>query len=325
MCYNFRIKKCDFISKKVIKGLKLPYIKIKLPNNEKKAFKLLMEHLKIPLNEAQKLIDKKRLFCDGILVEKKNKILNGLIELVVYENEPKGIEIAFENEDFAVLEKPSGVLSHPNGRHCSYSLCDEIWHLWGKEACVAHRLDRETSGLLLVAKHKKAQIAFKTMFEKKEIQKEYLALVKGKIELNFKVDRAINLTKNYDDIKTRMQICENGKKALTEFESLEYYPNFNATLLLCKPLTGRQHQIRVHLFHIKHPIIGEYLYGLDRFQIEKILDKRLTQFQRVQITGAKRLLLHAFALKFKFKGKQFNIVSKKDVKQEFFKAKEYSE
>lgn len=91
----------------------MAYIKIKLSNNGKKAFQVLMENLKISINEAQKLIDKKRLFCDGILVEEKNKILNGLVELIVYENNPKGVEIVFENEDFAILEKESGILSHP--------------------------------------------------------------------------------------------------------------------------------------------------------------------------------------------------------------------
>ena len=110
----------------------MPYVKIKLPNNGKKAFQVLMESLKIPINEAQRLIDKKRLFCNGNLVEEKNKILNGIVELIVYENHPRGVEIVFENEDFAVLEKPSGVLSHPNGRHCQYSLGDENLAFMGK-------------------------------------------------------------------------------------------------------------------------------------------------------------------------------------------------
>ncbi|HEF1610808.1 TPA: RluA family pseudouridine synthase, partial [Campylobacter jejuni] len=252
----------------------MAYIKIKLSNNGKKAFQVLMENLKISINEAQKLIDKKRLFCDGILVEEKNEILNGLVELIVYENNPKGVEIVFENEDFAILEKESGILSHPNGRHCKYSLSDEIWHLWGKEACVAHRLDKETSGLILVAKNKKAQIDLKALFEKKLVQKEYLALANGKIEENFIIDKAINLAKNYDDVKTRMQICKEGKQAITEFEILEYFPKINATLLLCKPLTGRQHQIRVHLFYKNHKILGDPLYGLEKKDIEKILDDK---------------------------------------------------
>lgn len=298
----------------------MPYIKIKLPNNGKKAFVILMEHLKIPLSEAQKLIDKKRLFCDGILVEEKNKILNGLVELIVYENKPKGVDIVFENDDFAVLEKPSGVLSHPNGRHCKYSLCDEIWALWGQNACVAHRLDKETSGLILVAKHKNSQSSLKKMFENKQIQKEYLALVDGETLDSFKVDKAMDLTKNYDDIKTRMQICKEGKEAITEFKRLDFWEEFNTSLLLCKPLTGRQHQIRLHLFHMKHKILGEYLYGLEKKDIEKILDGKMSLKERFELTGATRLLLHSYGLKFTYKNENFYIQSKINIKEEFQKA-----
>ncbi|EKY7165625.1 RluA family pseudouridine synthase [Campylobacter jejuni] len=293
----------------------MAYIKIKLSNNGKKAFQVLMENLKISINEAQKLIDKKRLFCDGILVEEKNEILNGLVELIVYENNPKGVEIVFENEDFAILEKESGILSHPNGRHCKYSLSDEIWHLWGKEACVAHRLDKETSGLILVAKNKKTQIDLKALFEKKLVQKEYLALANGKIEENFIIDKAINLAKNYDDVKTRMQICKEGKQAITEFEILEYFPKINATLLLCKPLTGRQHQIRVHLFYKNHKILGDPLYGLEKKDIEKILDDKMDIEERIKLSGAKRLCLHSYRLKFNYNGENFDIFSKKGMEK----------
>ncbi|TKX31049.1 RNA pseudouridine synthase [Campylobacter aviculae] len=301
----------------------MPYTKIKLPNNGKKAFQVLMEALKIPMNEAQKLIDKKRLFCDGILIQEKNKILNGIIELIVYENHPKGIEIVFENEDFAVVEKPSGVLSHPNGRHCQYSLSDEIWHLWGKQACVAHRLDKETSGLILVTKNKQTQVEFKTMFEKRQIQKEYLALVQGEVKINFKIDANIDLAKNYNDVKTRMQICENGKRALTEFEALKFYPEHRCTLLLCKPQTGRQHQIRIHLHYAKHPILGDPLYGLEKEQIEAILDGKMNLEDRIKITGAKRLCLHAQTLKFNFKNDEFIIHSNAAIENEFLRVLKY--
>ncbi|MBX2078519.1 RluA family pseudouridine synthase [Campylobacter peloridis] len=295
----------------------MPYIKIKLSNNGKKAFKLLMDELKISISQAQKLIDKKRLFCNGNLVEEKNQFLDGLVELIVYQNEPKGIEIVYENEDFAVIEKPSRVLSHPNGRNCSYSLCDEIWHLWGEKACVAHRLDKETSGLILVAKHKFAQIELKTMFEKRLIQKSYLALVEGKTKAQFRVDESMDLAKDYDNVKTRMCICKNGKKAITDFQSLEFFENLNASLVLAKPLTGRQHQIRLHLFHVKHKILGEPLYGLEKIQIEQILDGKMSETERIQTTGAKRLLLHSFSLEFKYKNKNFLIQSQKNIKDEF--------
>ncbi|AJC89928.1 RluA family pseudouridine synthase [Campylobacter subantarcticus] len=297
----------------------MAYIKKKLSNNGKKAFRLLMDELKISMREAQKLIDKKRLFCNGILVEEKNKFLDGLVELIIYENNPKGLEVVYENDDFAVVEKPSGVLTHPNGRNCNYSLCDEIWHLWSEKACVAHRLDKETSGLLLIAKHKNAQIELKTMFEKRLVQKSYLTLVKGKTKKEFIVDKKMDLAKDYDAVKTRMQICENGKETLTQFYTLEYFKNLDASLVLAKPLTGRQHQIRLHLFHVKHKILGDPLYGLEKIQIEQILDGKMSETERIQITGAKRLLLHSFSLNFIYKNKNFSIQSQKNIKDEFLK------
>ncbi|MDO4674424.1 RluA family pseudouridine synthase [Campylobacter sp.] len=291
----------------------MSYEKLKLEflaNAEKKAFVVLMQNLKISMSEAQKLIDKKRLFCEGKLVEKKNENLKGLVELVIYKNNPRGVEIVFENEDFAVLEKPSGVLSHPNGRHCEYSLCDEIWHLWGEKACVVHRLDKETSGLILVAKNKNSQTELKKMFEKRRVQKEYLAMIEGCCAEEFQVDLATSLTKNYDDVKTRMQICVDGKRTVSEFKRLKFYPKLDASLVLCKPLTGRQHQLRLHLFHMKHKILGEPLYGLKKTQIEQILDKKISERARIELTGAKRLMLHSYRLNFTYKKSHFDIFSR---------------
>lgn len=300
----------------------MAYKKIKLENDELPAFQILMKNLKISMSDAQKLIDKKRLFCNEILITKKNQILKGEVELIVYENAPQGQKPLFDNQNFAVFDKQSGILSHPNGRNCAYSLCDEIWHLYGKEACVAHRLDRETSGLILVAKNKKTQIILKTMFEKKQIQKEYIALAYGETPLEFVCDEPMNLAEDYDSIKTRMRICplnEGGKEARTEFKRLEFFKDINASLLLVRPLTGRQHQIRLHLFHMKHRILGEPLYGLEKTDIEAILDKKMSVDDRITITGAKRLCLHSHRLTFEFEGEKFDIVSKRDMKDEFLK------
>ena len=292
-------------------------------NANSRAFKVLMNTLGVSMSEAQRLIDKGRLFCNGGVVSAKNEILRGEIELISYENAPRGQKPIFDNQNFAVFDKQSGILSHPNGRNCTYSLCDEIWHLYGKEACVAHRLDRETSGLILVAKNKKTQIILKTMFEKKQIQKEYIALAYGETPLEFVCDEPMNLAGDYDSIKTRMRICplnEGGKEARTEFKRLEFFKDINASLLLVRPLTGRQHQIRLHLFHMKHRILGEPLYGLEKTDIEAILDKKMSVDDRIAITGAKRLCLHSHRLAFEFEGEKFDIISQKDIKTEFLEA-----
>lgn len=401
-------------------------------NANSRAFKVLMNALGVSMSEAQRLIDKGRLFCNGEVVSAKNEILRGEIELISYENAPRGQKPIFDNQNFAVFDKQSGILSHPNGRNCAYSLCDEIWHLYGAQAGVAHRLDRETSGLILVAKDKKTQTIFKTLFEKRLVKKEYLALVSGQTPLEFRVDLPMNSA--CDEVKTRMRLCplsEGGKEARTEFKRLCYFSeqdllnlshemknaadkslnlmetlgNFvsfesgfeskfdesddlsylacenafeskfkrkfsenanddlsclnsfdskfdenkkrqkefsarensacdeseiqlgkgfdfskGASLLLARPLTGRQHQIRLHLFASGFAILGEPLYGLEKADIERILDKQMSAFERVSLTGATRLCLHSNRLAFEFGGKSYDILSQRDIRAEFLRA-----
>lgn len=396
-------------------------------NANLRAFKVLMNALGVSMSEAQRLIDKGRLFCNGEVVSAKNEILRGEIELISYENAPRGQKPIFDNQNFAVFDKQSGILSHPNGRNCAYSLCDEIWHLYGAQAGVAHRLDRETSGLILVAKDKKTQTIFKTLFEKRLVKKEYLALVSGQTPLEFSVDLPMNSA--CDEVKTRMRLCplsEGGKEARTEFkrlcyfseqdllnlshemknaadknlnltETLENFASFEsgferkfdekvsddlfclnslkgefsenangdlpclnsfdskfdenkkrqkefsarensacdeseiqlgkgfdfskgASLLLARPLTGRQHQIRLHLFASGFAILGEPLYGLEKADIERILDKQMSAFERVSLTGATRLCLHSNRLAFEFGGKSYDILSQRDIRAKFLRA-----
>lgn len=271
------------------------------------------------MREAQRLIDKGRLICDGVVVSEKNALLSGEICLIEYETNPRGLKPIFECDKFAVFDKPSGVLSHPNGRHCEYSLNDEIWSLYGREASVAHRLDCETSGLIVVGKDKNAVVNLKKLFENRQVYKSYVALVHGKISENLRIEANMDLANDYDDVKMRMQICEDGKSAVTEISPIEYFTDIDATLVRAIPLTGRQHQIRLHLFHVEHKILGEPLYGLARPQIEKILDKKMSESERILITGAQRLLLHSDEISFKFDGVEHKIKSKFDAQEEFYK------
>ena len=271
------------------------------------------------MREAQRLIDKGRLICDGEVVSEKNALLSGKICLIEYETNPRGLKPIFECDKFAVFDKPSGVLSHPNGRHCEYSLNDEIWSLYGREASVAHRLDCETSGLIVVGKDKNAVVNLKKLFENRQVYKSYVALTQGKISENLRIEANMDLANDYDDVKMRMQICEDGKSAVTEILPIEYFADIDATLVRAVPLTGRQHQIRLHLFHVEHKILGEPLYGLSRPQIEKILDKEMSKTERILTTGAPRLLLHSDEISFKFDGVEYEIKSKFGARNEFCK------
>lgn len=297
----------------------MPYIHKFIAHAERqKAYEILLRN-GYKMREAQRLIDKGRLICDGVVVSEKNALLSGEICLIEYETNPRGLKPIFECDKFAVFEKPSGVLSHPNGRHCEYSLNDEIWSLYGPEASVAHRLDCETSGLIVVGKDKNAVVNLKKLFENRQVYKSYVALVHGKISENLRIEANMDLANDYDDVKMRMRICEDGKSAVTEILPLEYFADIDATLVRAVPLTGRQHQIRLHLFHVEHKILGEPLYGLARPQIEKILDKEMSEIERILTTGAPRLLLHSDEICFKFDGIEYRIKSKFDAQDEFYK------
>lgn len=296
----------------------MPYIKKKITtSNGKKAYEILL-NLGYSMKESQRLIDKKRLFCgDEILV--KNSVVFGDIFLVDYECESRGLEPIFEDDKFAAFDKPSGVLTHPNGRNCLYSMNDEIWSKFGKNASVAHRLDKETSGVLLVAKNKMVEKEIKLKFEKGEVGKKYLAMAKGIIESDFEVCASLGLDENAKSLKNKIYVKDSGKFAHTKFKVLEIYPKFNATLLECIPLTGRQHQIRVHLFHVKHPIIGDTMYGVSDEFAEGFLDEMISDETRAEVAGAKRLLLHSQSIKFEFNSKIYDINSNFHAKNEFLK------
>ncbi|MCI6988983.1 MAG: RluA family pseudouridine synthase [Campylobacter sp.] len=298
----------------------MAYEKFKITSKEPtKIYKILMQN-GYTMPQAQRIIDKGRVqsFAGNTITE-KNQIASE-IYLIDYKCYPREILPIFDNQYFAVFDKPSGVLSHPNGRHCKYSLYDEIWNLYDKNACVAHRLDRETSGVILVSKNAKAQNLLKTMFEKKLVKKSYYALVQGRVDEKFEVNAKIGSSFENDDVKVRMRIRDDGKTAITRFELVEYFDEFDASLLKCIPLTGRQHQIRLHMFHVKHRIIGDPLYGVSKETVETIMDERISPIDRVKQTSASRLCLHASELEFEFLGEKFCIKTKMDYRDEFLKS-----
>lgn len=287
-----------------------------------KAYLYLYKQMGVSLGKAQSLLDKGYLKKDGIVC-KKNDIIFGECEFLVYENKPRGIDIIYENENFVVVDKESFVLTHPNGRNCEYSLCDDLWDKYGKECSVAHRLDFETSGVLCAGKNAQVSKKLKEIFAKGEVKKEYLAVINGKYEnicskfgKSFCVNEPLILTNNEDDFKNKMIVDENGKKSLTFFELLSPFDD-DLTLVLAKPITGRQHQIRVHLHHLGHSILGDTIYGFSKTQTQDYLDKIMSEKERLRLSKAKRLCLHASSIEFEYDKKKYKIQSKKDILKEF--------
>lgn len=298
----------------------------------KKAYQLVMQNLNYDLKKAQRFCDKNRVIIfknnvskklentlnieeinlTDIEICKKNSIIYGEYYLLIYECVSNNLKPIFENEYFAIFNKPSGVLSHPNGRNCEYSLNDEIWQKYGENASVTHRLDAATSGLIMVAKTKTANKELKELFAKQKIHKEYLALVCGNIKNDFCVSVRL---KNNDDLKNKMQVCIDGKISQSEFIVIKNYPKY--TLLKAIPLTGRQHQLRVHLHYVGNKIAGDNLYGLTNKQARDILDKKILNIK--ELCGASRLCLHSARLKFTYKNQNYDFIND-DIENEFLGA-----
>lgn len=280
-----------------------------------KVFKFLIDEFGLSLAESQRWIDKKRVYEKNILITEKAKKIQGEIEVVVFEPVSKGLEPIFQTNDFALFDKPSGLLIHPKNRNTDYSLTHEIKHYYGKDANVAHRIDKETSGLVLAAKNKKSEITLKQLFENKQVDKGYLALVRGKIETSFLIDKPILKSRDYSTVKLKVYIDSKGKKSQTFVKPIKYFSSKDYTLIEAIPLTGRQHQIRVHMFHVKHPIVGDPIYGVDTGTASMYLDGILNEAERKKTTGAKRLMLHANWIAFTYKNK-FKMFSKDDFIEE---------
>ena len=423
----------------------------------RKIYEILLS-LGYDMKSAQRICDKHRVTDAEDQNLHKNSVARGEIFLIDYKCEPRGLKPIFECDAFAAFDKPSGILSHPSGRNSPYNMYDEIWSLYGQDACVAHRLDLETSGILIVAKDKDAARKLKDCFEQRSVMKRYIALVQGDLREGLRgdlqsaacngeiencyalgfdeicgskfADDAVSLPDNvsdlrdtlalkgagdkfgfnilsngvsrglwrstlsggaqakfesgaptgdvgsgsefdalsvakslpatstgyvnlkkfeptkyakfseklkflkdfegfvidapiapsdeFADLKIRMKISRDGKEAITLIRPLRYFSDMDASLIECYPLTGRQHQIRLHLFTAGMPILGEPLYGLSREQVERILDKKMDETERIRTTGAPRLLLHANAICFELSGERYEIKTEFDAAREFY-------
>jgi 23S rRNA pseudouridine1911/1915/1917 synthase len=275
----------------------------------KKIQQFLLNEVGLTMSVSQKLLAKGRVFDEkGNRLQNGQKLKEGIIQIAMFEGQTRGLKPLFDTPDFAFFDKPSGVMVHPTSRNTEYTLLDEIRYHFGDNANLAHRIDQETSGLVLVTKHKISDIILKTMFEEKKYQKTYRALVKGKIENEIAVNSPI--TKENGAIGVRMKTCDSGKESTTIIKPIEYYQEKNQTLIEAKPITGRQHQIRVHTYSIEHPIVGDPIYGVEDSIADAYLLKKLSYEERMKHIGYERLMLHAYNLQFEYNDREYNIFSK---------------
>jgi 23S rRNA pseudouridine1911/1915/1917 synthase len=291
----------------------MPFVKEKFTIEEETiAFLYVMHTLNYTQGQAQRHIAKGRLIINGESMRHTGAKVQGEVEMVFFRPKGTGALPTFQNNDFMVFEKPSGVLVHPNTMSTPYSMLDEVRCIAGDNANGTHRIDMETSGLFLASKHKKAEHILKSSFEKRTIKKSYLAWVDGKLTKPFTSKECIKVNKEgYDTTKHKVFISDEGKASHTDFVPLQYDETLDASLVACYPKTGRLHQIRIHLFHVKHPILGDPIYGASYGASDAYLDMLQSDQERLVAHGAPRLMLHAQSLEFTYKNK-FYLESKVD-------------
>ncbi|HDR1512429.1 TPA: 23S rRNA pseudouridine(955/2504/2580) synthase RluC [Pasteurella multocida] len=194
-------------------------------------------------------------------------------------------QILFEDECLLVLNKPSGIAVH-GGSGLSFGVIEALRTLRpdARFLELVHRLDRDTSGILLVAKKRSALRSLHEQLREKTVQKDYLALVRGQWQSHCKVVKAPLLKNELSSGERIVRVSEQGKPSETRFSIEERYEY--ATLIKASPVTGRTHQIRVHTQYAGHPIALDDKYG------DKHFDEQMTQL------GLTRLFLHAFSIRF---------------------------
>lgn len=209
----------------------------------------------------------------------------------------KRIEILLEDDDLLAVNKPAGLLTVP-GRNGGVSLREVIGAAAGVTdfLLLVHRLDRQTSGVLLLAKHKDAQRSLQTQFQDRLVKKEYLAIVRGQpVEDRGTIEV---LMAPHPRVTGKMMVKQHkGKRSKTDWEVVERFGG--AALLRCHPFTGRQHQIRVHLTHVGLPLLVDPLYGeSESFFLSQLKPGYRPSTRHEERPLISRLTLHAAGLAF---------------------------
>ncbi len=251
----------------------------------------------------QRLIESEDVLVNGKIAKPSYKLRDGdeiEVELVaspidVFTPEDIPLDIVYEDDVLVVVNKPAGLVVHPAAGTPSGTLANALAYYFqklpgtGVRPGIVHRLDRDTSGLLVVAKTDAALENLSDQFRDRTVYKLYVALVHGRVLSNSgKIDQPLARDPSN---RTRMAVVRAGRNALTLYRVRRAYDRF--TLLDVELKTGRTHQIRVHLTWMKHPVVGDETYGGGRDNTIK--DPRL----RARIRGLNRHFLHAQKLGFK--------------------------
>lgn len=234
------------------------------------------------------VVDKSRF----IVVEGQEIELHGMLKpQEAWQAQPLALDIVYEDDDLIIINKPPGLVVHPGAGNMENTLLNALLHHAPELAAlpragIIHRLDKDTSGLLVIAKTLEAYTKLVSDMQERKIKREYEAVISGVMTAGGVVDAAIA---RHPRKRTHMAVVETGKDAITHYRVLERFRGHTHVRLILE--TGRTHQIRVHMAHIHYPVVGDQTYG-GRMYLPKGCSEALRSF----LKGFKRQALHAARL-----------------------------
>ncbi len=250
-------------------------------------------------SQVQNLIKKEQITVNGkkvkgsYLIKNDDEIIVVLSEdfSVIIEPENIPLDIVYEDEDILVVNKPKNMLTHPTAKETTGTLVNALLYKYGYDGLsdingvmrpgIVHRLDRNTSGLLMIAKNNNAHEFLTEQIKTKTAIRQYLAIVQGNFEQQTgTIDLPIG---RHPTKPEKMAVIENGKPSITHYKVLETFKGFSYIELTLQ--TGRTHQIRVHMSHIGHPIINDTLYNKTPFKVKTT--EQVLQAYKLKFTALK--------------------------------------
>jgi 23S rRNA pseudouridine1911/1915/1917 synthase len=252
------------------------------------------------------LIKESAVLVDGAPVAAKHKVKSGervAITLkpreqdLAFRPEAIPLDIVYQDDALMVIDKPAGLVVHPAAGNWSGTLLNALLHHDPElarvpRAGIVHRLDKDTSGLMAVARTEAAQLDLVRQLQARTVKREYLALVQGNVRRDGTVDAPIG---RHPRVRTKMAIVGNGKPAITHYRVLERMPLHS--LLECRLETGRTHQIRVHMQSIGHPIEGDLIYGAKAVAAQEVLRDAIKRFNRQALHARRLAFVHPVSKK----------------------------
>jgi len=244
-----------------------------------------------------------RVQVNGVALKIKDKVDGGEVitldaepEVVIHaEPEPIPLDIVFEDDSLLIVNKPAGLVVHPAVGNWNGTLLNALLHHDASletlpRGGIIHRLDKDTSGLLMIAKTLQAHHSLTQQLQDRTITREYLAICRGRMTAGGTIDEPIG---RHPQDRLRYVVRDAGKEAITHYRVVHRFTRH--TLIRVKLETGRTHQIRVHMTHIRFPLLGDPMYG-GRFQMpancSEQLEKELRSFKRQALHAEKLGLQH---------------------------------